>query len=472
MRCLAAVVIAILTSSASASANVEVGGVAGLHTFSEKGALGVVEDMDGPTPAATSLKNSTFFGIRLGIYFTKAIGVEVEGGLVPTEPRTILFDVYMAAARAQVAYQLRNEDASNQLLPFVVAGASMLKIVDVGATQNESIVKKDTKIAPFIGVGAKYRTGAGWGVRLDARSLLVQTINRDEGSSFGKKGVSIEVEALLSMYRDFGYKKPAPKKEEPPPQKDEDPDKDGIIGAADKCPNEPEDKDGFEDDDGCPDTDNDKDGVPDATDKCPIEPEDKDGFKDDDGCPDPDNDEDGVLDANDKCPTEQETKNGYKDDDGCPDEIPETLKKFTGAIQGINFKVSSADLAPGSTAVLDKAVAVLNEFTDVKLEIQGHTDDQPVRGKKFADNKELSQARADTVKAYFIKKGIDESRLSAVGYGDTQPIEDPTGLKGGKLNQARAKNRRVEFKLVEGAAGAGAGASEPETKPETKPETP
>ena len=52
------------------------------------------------------------------------------------------------------------------------------------------------------------------------------------------------------------------------------------------------------------------------------------------------------------------------------------------------------------------------------------------------------------MKAYFVSKGIEEARLTAKGYGDTQPVEDPTGLKGGKLNAARAKNRRVEFKLV------------------------
>ncbi len=451
MRCLAVGLIALATTSV-ASANVEVGGVAGLRTFSESGALGVVTDgMDNPTPAATSLKNSTFFGIRVGAYFSKKLGVEIEAGGVPTEPRTILFDVWMIAARAQIAYQLRTDDASNKLLPFVVAGAGMIKIVDVGQVGNESIVKKDTKIQPFIGFGAKYRTGAGWGVRVDARALLAQTIDRDMGSDLGKTGISLEVEILLSLYRDFGYKAPKKVVEPKPVPKDDDPDKDGILGAMDKCPTEPEDKDAFEDEDGCPDKDNDKDGIADAApDKCLNDPEDKDGFEDEDGCPDPDNDKDGVADANDKCADKPETRNGYQDDDGCPDEIPETLKKFTGSIAGINFKVNDSALAPGSTVVLDKAIAVLKEFADVKLEIQGHTDDQPIKaGGKFADNTVLSQARAETVRAYFVSKGIAEDRIVAKGYGETAPIEDPKGLTGGKLNTARAKNRRVEFKLIE-----------------------
>jgi outer membrane protein OmpA-like peptidoglycan-associated protein len=99
-----------------------------------------------------------------------------------------------------------------------------------------------------------------------------------------------------------------------------DVDHDGITDDADRCPIVAEDRDGFEDDDGCPDPDNDNDGIPDVRDKCPDQPEDKDGFEDADGCPDPDNDDDGIPDVRDKCPNQPETKNGYKDDDGCPDQ--------------------------------------------------------------------------------------------------------------------------------------------------------
>ena len=131
-----------------------------------------------------------------------------------------------------------------------------------------------------------------------------------------------------------------------------DEDGDGVADEADECPELAEDKDGFEDRDGCPDFDNDDDGVPDEEDKCPAEKEDEDGFQDDDGCPDPDNDgdgvpdlqdacpdqagapqgskqgpgcpakdadEDGVDDAADKCPDQAEDKDGFADEDGCPD---------------------------------------------------------------------------------------------------------------------------------------------------------
>ncbi len=130
-----------------------------------------------------------------------------------------------------------------------------------------------------------------------------------------------------------------------------DEDKDGIADDNDECPELAEDRDGYQDSDGCPEYDNDDDGVPDDADQCPAAKEDEDGFQDDDGCPDLDNDKDGVpdtedacpdeagpdtpgkrrgcpeidtdkdgiLDRNDKCPKRAEDKDGFQDEDGCPD---------------------------------------------------------------------------------------------------------------------------------------------------------
>lgn len=102
---------------------------------------------------------------------------------------------------------------------------------------------------------------------------------------------------------------------------DQDTDGDGIPDSRDRCPREPEDKDGDADDDGCPEamSDRDRDGVGDAVDQCPDNPEDKDGFEDADGCPDTDNDQDGLTDALDQCPLNAEDKDGFEDDNGCPD---------------------------------------------------------------------------------------------------------------------------------------------------------
>ena len=103
-----------------------------------------------------------------------------------------------------------------------------------------------------------------------------------------------------------------------------DGDDDLVYDAEDQCPDVPEDRDVFEDGDGCPDPDNDQDGRLDVDDHCPLDPEDQDGFQDEDGCPDPDNDRDGLIDGEDRCPDASETINHYRDEDGCPDEVPDT----------------------------------------------------------------------------------------------------------------------------------------------------
>ncbi len=422
----------------AAHANVEVGGTAGIHVFSDENELGVSD-----VPDASSERNSALFGLRLGVFFGDMIGVEGEIGVIPSESRDEVFDIWNLTYRAHLVAQFRAADPAVKLVPFVLAGAGAVQVVD---TKGPDVISEDTDPAFYVGVGAKYRVDNGWGLRADGRILMVPSSEDD--------GITQDFELLLSIYKEFGRKTVDKAIVAPPP--DDDPDRDGIRGDADKCPTEPEDKDSFEDDNGCPDPDNDGDGIADAADKCPLEAEDKDSFQDEDGCPDPDNDGDGVPDAADKCPTEPETKNGFQDDDGCPDEIPEKLKQFTGVIQGITFKVGSAELAAASSKVLDKAVEVLAEFKDIKLEVQGHTDDQPIKSKTFADNHALSHARAESVKAYFVKKGIEEGRLIAKGYGDSVPVEAPAGLKGGKLNSARQEPpRRVQADHVGRGRGSG-----------------
>jgi len=97
-----------------------------------------------------------------------------------------------------------------------------------------------------------------------------------------------------------------------------DSDGDGVPNGRDKCLLVPEDRDGTEDDDGCPDDDNDGDRRPDDVDKCPNEAEDLDGFDDDDGCPELDNDKDGIADLQDKCINDAEDHKEPYPKDGCP----------------------------------------------------------------------------------------------------------------------------------------------------------
>ncbi len=223
---------------------------------------------------------------------------------------------------------------------------------------------------------------------------------------------------------------------------DPDNDQDGIPDAQDKCPNRAEDRDGFQDDDGCPDLDNDGDGIPDLQDKCPNEAEDKDGFEDGDGCPDLDNDGDGIPDAQDKCPNEPEDRNGVDDEDGCPEGGGGTAirgGKIDLKGKRVQFKPGSSKLVESSKKLLDRIANTLRNNSRVRLvRIEGHTDD---KGRQ-ATNKRLSQARAVAVLNYLVGRGVARRRLTAVGYGERRPKVPNTSAKN------RAVNRRVEFIIV------------------------
>jgi outer membrane protein OmpA-like peptidoglycan-associated protein len=218
---------------------------------------------------------------------------------------------------------------------------------------------------------------------------------------------------------------------------DLDNDQDGIPDKSDKCPNEPEDFDSEADTDGCPDLikDSDSDGVADDVDRCPLQAEDVDGFQDDEGCPDLDNDLDGIPDANDKCPNAPETFNGLQDDDGCPDEKP-IEQQFI--LKGVNFETGSAVLTPDSHRVLDDVVRSLKAYPDVKVEIQGYTDNVG----KESFNQGLSERRAESVKQYLVNAGIAAARVTSKGYGEGRPVAPNSTPEG------RAQNRRIEFRRL------------------------
>ena len=222
---------------------------------------------------------------------------------------------------------------------------------------------------------------------------------------------------------------------------DLDNDGDGIADARDACPLDPEDIDRFEDDDGCPDPDNDGDGILDRDDGCPMEPEDKDGFQDADGCPDPDNDGDGIADTVDRCPMEPEDVDGCQDDDGCPEPgtICVTEEKLV-IPDKIYFRTNRARIRPISFPLLDEIARVIKQHPEILLlEIQGHTDS---RGRDRY-NLKLSKKRAEAVRLFLIERGgVAPERLIARGYGETMPISD------NDTEEGRAMNRRVEFMII------------------------
>jgi outer membrane protein OmpA-like peptidoglycan-associated protein len=220
-----------------------------------------------------------------------------------------------------------------------------------------------------------------------------------------------------------------------------DNDLDGVLDAQDKCASEPEDRDGYDDDDGCPEGDNDKDNVPDLTDRCPREAEDRDGFDDEDGCPDEDNDGDGILDAKDQCANEPETVNGYQDLDGCPDQGVQGGPKLTNSaidLQGdrIEFAGKSANLTKASEGLLDQVAGEMKKAPNVRFRIEVSVDQSGTKPKDKAADQRLTEQRAQVVRDYLVKKGIDARLLDPAGLGSTRPIDaDPKS----------AKNRRVDF---------------------------
>lgn len=287
----------------------------------------------------------------------------------------------------------------------------------------------------------------------------------DDGDYFGAKSHLAIADA--SGKQALRLSNPAQCQGEPGSQ---DSDHDGVPDRVDRCPAEAEDRDGFEDSDGCPDIDNDKDRILDVRDKCPSEPEDLDGFQDEDGCPEPDDDEDGILDAQDKCPRQAEDRDGFEDEDGCPepdndkdgyldraDKCPNeagppdgdgcpskflfinvTAEKIE-LKQTIFFQTNAATIMSKSYPLLDEVALALKSRPNLKIRIEGHTD---ARGNRTL-NTRLSQARADSVRSYLVGHGIDADRLEAKGFGPDQPIET------NKTAAGREKNRRVEFMITQ-----------------------
>ena len=216
---------------------------------------------------------------------------------------------------------------------------------------------------------------------------------------------------------------------------DPDTDNDRVADSKDQCLVDPEDIDGYLDDDGCPDTDNDDDGIPDAKDKCPNQPEDMDGFQDDDGCPDTDNDGDTVLDIDDQCPNTPGAPGGERP--GCPknNSLVIVTGKEIRITQQIQFDFDKATIKPVSYPILNEVRDVLRDNPKITIEVQGHTDNVG----NAAYNLKLSQARADSVRAYLVSNGVAADRLTSKGYGMTQPlVKNDTEAN-------RTLNRRVQF---------------------------
>jgi outer membrane protein OmpA-like peptidoglycan-associated protein len=290
---------------------------------------------------------------------------------------------------------------------------------------------------------------------------------------------SPEIRGVLALSFSPGAPELKPIHPPPPPKIDGDPDGDGLLDSVDKCDNEAEDKDMFEDDDGCPDPDNDGDKVVDAQDKCPLDREDIDGFQDLDGCPDKDNDEDGVSDDKDMCPNEAEDRDGFKDIDGCPepdndrdgildgaDKCPDKPETINGKADGdgcpdagdssvvlspdrleildsIQFIGATAKISRASFNVLGQIAATLRAHPEIiRLRVTAHVHPTSDLDRDVAKDQDLSDKRAQAVRDWLVQWGIASGRVEARGFGGSKPLVNDR-KKGALINN------RVELIILE-----------------------
>ncbi|MCW5805729.1 MAG: choice-of-anchor D domain-containing protein [Deltaproteobacteria bacterium] len=190
-----------------------------------------------------------------------------------------------------------------------------------------------------------------------------------------------------------------------------------------------------------PDVDSDGDGILDRADRCPHEPEDKDGFQDDDGCPDLDNDGDGIPDAQDKCPNEPETINGNKDDDGCPDAGDGAVVVSPDRLELLDpIQWNGAKIGRNSLNVLGQVGATLRAHPEIlRMRIAVHIPP----GNDPAKDQELSEKRAQALREWLVQWGVAEARLEARGFGGEQPLVPRT------QPGSQAINERIDLIILE-----------------------
>ena len=205
-----------------------------------------------------------------------------------------------------------------------------------------------------------------------------------------------------------------------------DTDGDGIADKDDMCV----DAKGTKANKGCPDTDG--DSVLDKDDKCTTTA----GSAANGGCPWPDTDGDGVLDKDDNCNNEV----GPASNNGCP--LPIITEEAVAAInmsaKTILFEFDNASFQSGVSDQLDAIVAIMNKYPKATFLIEGHTDS--IGTEKV--NQKISDKRAAAVKAYFVEKGVDATRIETKGFGESMPVA------GNMLKAGRSLNRRVEIKTT------------------------
>ena len=336
------------------------------------------------------IENKAAYGLGLGYNIDQNWGLEGMFNFIETDSEKNAGDVDVYMYRIDTLYHFMPD---KKLVPYVATGVG-------GMTFDSNRDSNDTDFLVNYGGGIKYFVNDFTALRADVRHIISfdETYNNlayTFGLTFLFGG---EKKALASEYKDS--------------------DGDGVYNHLDQCPNTPQGV--TVNAAGCP-LDSDGDGVFDYLDKCPDTP--KGAGVDDTGCP-LDSDGDGVFDYLDKCP--DTPKGAGVDARGC------------WVLQDIEFDTSKFNIKPASFSVLDDAVIIMQKNPSLKLEVDGHTDNTG----PMNYNKTLSENRAKAVMEYFIKKGIESSRIVAKGLWFSQPVASNDTPEG------RALNRRVELTTI------------------------
>ncbi len=355
--------------------------------------------------------------------------------------------------------------------PAVYTESNVKYFQSIDAAVNVKLLKETAVVNPYISAGISgYNFDNKWGIKVplglglqfrptEDVSVLLQGLYKSTVQDNGYYHIVYSLGVAVPIVKPKEPKIAAPPPPPPPPPvvpvvvapKPVDTDGDGITDNVDKCPSVA----GLAKYNGCPIPDTDGDGVNDETDKCPtvagfaryggcpIPDTDGDGVNDEmdkcptvaglaryGGCPIPDTDGDGVNDEMDKCPNDA----GPADNAGCP-----KLEQYNFNAKNVQFVTGSSMLTAAAKKELDKAVTILKDHSELRIAIEGYTDNTGTT----ALNQKLSQKRADAVKAYLTGNGISADRLTSTGFGVANPVAD------NKTAAGRAQNRRVEFKRAE-----------------------
>ncbi len=370
--------------------------------------------------------------------------LKIEGGIdllniknISTVAELSMAYHFMEFSKSRYSSLLERKNDSEAFSPFLNAGISanyqMNKQLAISISLGMNFNLNDNLDAVSIGSYNDYYYNLNFGLKY----LFWAEIDSDGDGIFDDSDLCINKPEDLDGFED----------EDGCPDLDND--NDGILDEFDLCANLPEDLDGFKDEDGCPDYDNDSDGILDSLDTCPNRGEDYDDFEDEDGCPEYDNDNDGINDTEDNCPDNEETFNGYLDEDGCPDQLPKELNDRSKQLESSKnasttpksfilhgdefFTRNTYKIKNSSHSELLKIVEIMKNNPNILWRIEGHVEKYENRSEGIEESKNMAKAIVD----FFINNGINQNKLQTVGLGDSFPISTNNTVFG------RMKNRRV-----------------------------